>query len=88
MIWLYSLLVIIGSFLFVVFPLFWSKLQKYELTGTRSQDFSEADAWLSALSDLEDEHLLGRITKAEYQQQKIYLQRNYLKWQEATGTSV
>ncbi len=88
MIWAYTLLVIIGSLIFVIFPLYWNRLQNYELPSVTNQDFSEADAWLSALSDLEDEYLLGRINKADYQQQKIFLQRSYLKWQKNTGVIV
>ncbi|MBC8257939.1 MAG: hypothetical protein H8E38_02895 [SAR324 cluster bacterium] len=57
------------------------------MPATNTLDFSQADAWLSALGDLEDDYMLGRIPKQEYQQQKIILQRSYLKWQEKSANT-
>ena len=85
MIWTFILLIIAGSVSAVAYPLFRTKLQKYELPGISVNDFSPADSWLSALSDLEDDLVLGRISKLDYQQQKIFFQRGYLKWQEKDG---
>ena len=85
MIWIFILLIIAGSVSAVAYPLFRTKLQKYELPGTSAHDFSQADSWLSALSDLEDDLVLGRISKPDYQQQKIFLQRSYLEWQKKSG---
>ena len=44
-------------------------------------DTSEVDFCLTALSDLEDDYALGRLSESDYNQQKIFLQRNYLKLQ-------
>ena len=44
-------------------------------------DTSQADFCLAALSDLEDDYALGRLSESDYNQQKIFLQRNYLKLQ-------
>ena len=67
----------------VTFPLFFSKIQGYELQKTESDtDTSESDALLSALSELEDDFQMGRLNKDEYQQQKIRLQRQYLELKE------
>ena len=67
----------------VTFPLFFSRIQRHELQrGQATQDTSESDALLSALSELEDDFQLGRLNKDEYQQQKIRLQRQYLKLKE------
>ena len=67
----------------VTFPLFFSRIQRHELLrGQATPDSSESDALLSALSELEDDFQLGRLNKDEYQQQKIRLQRQYLKLQE------
>ena len=85
MIWTFILLIIAGSVGAVAYPLFITKLQNYELPGLSAQDFSQADSWLSALSDLEDDLVLGRISKPDYQQQKIYFQRGYLEWQQKYG---
>ena len=87
MIWTFILLIIAGSVGAVAYPLFRTKLQSYELPGTSTHDFSHADSWLSALSDLEDDLALGRMSKADYQQQKIFLQRGYLEWQNKSGNT-
>lgn len=87
MIWTFILLIIAGSVGVVAYPLFITKLQSYLLPGTAKHDFSEADSWLSALSDLEDDLALGRMSKADYQQQKIFLQRGYLEWQNKSGNT-
>ena len=85
MIWTFILLIIAGSVCAVAYPLFWTKLQDYYLPSTSPHDFSQADSWLSALSDLEDDLALGRISKPDYQKQKIFFQRGYLEWQENSG---
>ena len=67
----------------VTFPLFFSRIQRHELQRDQAiPDTSESDALLSALSELEDDFQLGRLNKDEYQQQKIRLQRQYLKLKE------
>jgi hypothetical protein len=67
----------------VTFPLFFSRIQLHELQKAEANlDTSESDALLSALSELEDDFQLGRLNKDEYQQQKIRLQRQYLKLKE------
>ena len=67
----------------VTFPLFFSRIQRHELQKADANlDTSESDALLSALSELEDDFQLGRLNKDEYQQQKIRLQRQYLKLKE------
>ena len=83
--WIFILLIIAGSVSAVAYPLFRTKLQNYELPGTSAHDFSQGDSWLSALSDLEDDLVLGRISKPDYQQQKIFFQRGYLEWQKKSG---
>ncbi len=67
----------------VTFPLFFSRIQRHVvLRDQATLDTSESDALLSALSELEDDFQLGRLNKDEYQQQKIRLQRQYLKLKE------
>ena len=67
----------------VTFPLFFSRIQRHELQKDQvTLDTSESDALLSALSELEDDFQLGRLNKDEYHQQKIRLQRQYLKLKE------
>ncbi|MBL4823798.1 MAG: hypothetical protein JKY07_00880 [SAR324 cluster bacterium] len=85
MIWTFIFLIIAVSVAAIAYPLFRGKLELYELPGISSQDFSKADSWLSALSDLEDDLVLGRISKTDFQQQKLFLQRGYLDWQKESG---
>ena len=81
MIWTYAVIVILGSVGVITYPLFRSKIQKYEIPLNYQLDTSHADLCLSALSDLEDDYVLGRLSESDYNQQKIFLQKNYLKLQ-------
>ena len=85
MIWTFIIFIVAVSVATIAFPLFWNKLQFYQLPENSTQDYSQADSWLSALSDLEDDHALGRISIPDYQQQKLLLQRSYLEWQVQSG---
>ena len=81
MIWTFAVIVILGSVGVITYPLFRSKIQKYEFPDNYQLDTSQADSFLTALSDLEDDYALGRLSESDYHQQKIFLQRNYLKLQ-------
>ena len=81
MIWIFAVIVILGSVGVITYPLFRSKIQKYEIPENYQLDTSQANFWLTALSDLEDDYALGRLSELDYNQQKIFLQRNYLKLQ-------
>ena len=81
MIWTFAVIVILGSVGVITYPLFRSKIQKYEIPENYQLDTSQADYRLTALSDLEDDYALGRLSESDYNQQKIILQRNYLNLQ-------
>ena len=81
MIWTFAVIVILGSVGGITYPLFRSKIQKYEIPKNYQLDNSQADFYLTALSDLEDDYALGRLSESDYNQQKIILQRNYLNLQ-------
>ena len=81
MIWTFAVIVILGSVGVITYPLFRSRIQKYEILEDYQMDTSQADFRLTALSDLEDDYALGRLSESDYNQQKIFLQRNYLKLQ-------
>ena len=81
MIWVFAIIVILGSVGLITYPLFRIKIQKYEIPENYQLDSSQADFYLTALSDLEDDYALGRLSESDYNQQKIFLQRNYLKLQ-------
>ena len=81
MIWTFAVIVILGSVGVITYPLFSSKIQKYKIPKNYQLDTSQSDLCLTALSDLEDDYALGRLSESDYNQQKIFLQRNYLKLQ-------
>ena len=81
MVWIFAVIVILGSVGVITYPLFRSKIQKYEIPENYQLDTSQADFCLTALSDLEDDYALGRLSESDYNYQKIFLQRNYLKLQ-------
>ena len=81
MIFTFAVIVILWSVGVIIYPLFMSKIQKYEIPVNYQLDTSQADFFLTALSDLEDDYALGRLSESDYNQQKIFLQRNYLKLQ-------
>jgi len=81
MIWAFSVIIILGAVLGIIYPLFMSKIQTYEILENYQLDFSQEDFCLGALSDLEDDYALGRLSESDYNQQKIILQRKYLKLQ-------
>ena len=81
MIWTFAVIVILGSVGVITYPLFRSKIQKYKIPKNNQLDTSQANFCLTALSDLEDDYALGRLSESDYNQQKIFLQRNYLKLQ-------
>ena len=81
MVWTFAVIVILGAVGVITYPLFRSKILKYEILEIYQLDTSQADFCLTALSDLEDDYALGRLSESDYNQQKIFLQRNYLKLQ-------
>ena len=81
MVWTFAVIVILGAVGVITYPLFRSKILKYEILEIYQLDTSQADFCLTALSDLEDDYALGRLSESDYNYQKIFLQRNYLKLQ-------
>ena len=62
----------------IAYPLFFQKITRYLSESDISTDFNEQDALLSALSDLEEEYQLGRLSEPDYQRLKLHFQRRYL----------
>ena len=81
MIWTFAVIVVLGSVGVITYPLFRRKIQKFEIPENYKLETSQADFYLTALSDLEDDYALGRLSESDYNQQKVILQRNYLKLQ-------
>ena len=81
MIWGFVVIIILGSVAVIIYPMYRSKIQKYEIHENYQLDYSQANYCLTALSDLEDDYALGRLSESDYNHQKIFLQRKYLKLQ-------
>ena len=81
MIWIFVVIVILSSVVVITYPLFRSRIQKFVIPENSQLDSSQADFYLNALSDLEDDYVLGRLSESDYNQQKIFIQRKYLKLQ-------
>ena len=68
----------------VGYPLFFERLRFFhvpEINPENDQEylFDEQESLLTALSELEDEYLLGKVSKEDYKQQKLLLNRKYLQ---------
>ena len=87
MIFTFAVIVILWSVGVIIYPLFMSKIQKFEIHENYQLDTSQADFCLTALSDLEDDYALGLLSEPDYNKQKIFLQRNYLKLQKKEVSS-
>ena len=81
MIWGFVVIVILGSVAVITYPMYRSKILKYEIPENYQLDYSQANYCLTALSDLEDDYALGRLSESDYNHQKNFLQRKYLKLQ-------
>ena len=67
----------------IAYPLFFQKITRYLSESDFSTDFNEQDALLSALSDLEEEYQLGRLSEPDYQRLKLHFQRRYLQYKQS-----
>ena len=62
----------------ISYPLFFKNLQRYRNNSKIKSNSVNSIFWLSALSDLNEDYKLGRISKSDYLKQKTSMQRNYL----------
>ena len=81
---LFSLVLVALSVLFVGFPLFFQKLKPLQLSEKTEEEFSEPESLLMSLSELDDEYLLGKQSKKDYQSRRLRLQRRYLELQKTS----
>lgn len=84
MILAYSIILILLCVVIVGYPLFFERLRFFhlpEMTPEYDQEhlFDEQESLLTTLSELEDEYLLGKVSKEDYKQQKLLLNRKYLQ---------
>ena len=81
---LYLFVLVALCVLFVGFPLFFQKLKPLQLFEKKEEEFSEPESLLMSLSELDDEYLLGKQSKKDYQSQRLKLQRRYLELQKTS----
>ena len=84
MIFVYSIILILLCVVIVGYPLFFERLRCFhlpEMTPEYDQEnlYDEQESLLTTLSELEDEYLLGKVSKEDYKQQKLLLNRKYLQ---------
>ena len=84
MILVYSIILILLCVVIVGYPLFFERLRFFhlpEMTPEYDQEnlYDEQESLLTTLSELEDEYLLGKVSKEDYKQQKLLLNRKYLQ---------
>ena len=84
MILVYSIILILLCVIIVGYPLFFERLRFFHLPEINPENdqeylFDEQESLLTALSELEDEYLLGKVSKEDYKQQKLLLNRKYLQ---------
>ena len=72
MIWTFIIFIVAVSVATIAFPLFWNKLQFYQLPENSTHDYSQADSWLSALSDLEVDFFTWADVKKGISATKIF----------------
>ncbi len=73
-----SLLLFAITVSIIAYPLYFQELKDYLSGKETSSDFNEQDALLLALTDLEEDYQLGRLSEEDYHQLKLHFQRQYL----------
>ena len=81
---LFSLVLLALCVLFVGFPLFFQKLSPLQFSEKKEEEFSEPESLLMSLSELDDEYMLGKHSKKDYQSHRLKLQRRYLELQKTS----
>jgi hypothetical protein len=63
----------------ISYPLVMQALEPYALAELPDESFSERDALLEAMSDLEDSFRAGKVSQGDYDAQKQRLQLRYIE---------
>ena len=74
----FSLILLVVTVGVIVYPLYFQEVSDYISGEESATGFNEQDALLSALTDLEEEYQLGRLSQEEYLRLKLHFQRLYL----------
>ncbi|MBF0287725.1 MAG: hypothetical protein HQM14_07885 [SAR324 cluster bacterium] len=75
---LFSIFLFIITVIVIIYPLYFQKITKHISEETISSSFNEQDSLLSAITELEEEFQLGRLSDADYQHLKLHFQKRYL----------
>ena len=75
---LFGLALSIMTIAVIAYPLFFHRVTDFISNQQGTQDFNEQDALLSALSELEEDYKLDRLSEADFQRLKLHFQRRYL----------
>lgn len=78
-------LVLLAALAVVTYPFFFEEVESYRLPGLPEDAFSERDALLEALNDLELAHGAGKLTQADYRTEKARLEIRYIEVVEDTA---
>lgn len=63
----------------ISYPLLMQHLEPYDLPELPDESFSERDALLEALSDLEESYHAGKVSEGDYAAQKQRLELRYIE---------
>jgi cytochrome c-type biogenesis protein CcmI len=69
----------------ISYPLIFSSVESHVAASPHNTEYSEQDALLEALSELEVSFQTGKLSEQDYQSQKTRLQRQYLQALEQAG---
>lgn len=65
--------------LIISYPLIFSELESHAAPAPPDSEYSERDALLEAMSELEISYRTGKLSDRDYQSQKSRMQRQYLE---------
>jgi hypothetical protein len=74
-----AVLVLLVAAAAISYPLLMQRLEPYDLPELPDESFSERDALLEALSDLEDSFHAGKVSEGDYAVQKQRLELRYIE---------
>lgn len=75
-----GVLIIIFLLLAIIsYPFYNQPLIPFLSNGSLTEEFSEKDSLLSAISELEEDFQMGRISSKDYDNLKNYFHRKYIK---------
>lgn len=78
-VYLFALLLLVLAAAALSYPLFFQRLEQYLLPDLPSEEFSERDALLEALSELEYSHDAGKLSDRDYDDQRAALEARYVE---------